>query len=101
MNNSQETKVIGSTSKSYCLKQQLGPGKMQPEGGEEAAGQEANLADPPLSFECLLAPPSRKVWMGQPEGLSDGVMAISVSTGQMGFPRVSELMAPQPGESFF
>lgn len=55
--------------------------------------------DPPLSFACLVAPPSPKVWMGQREELSDGVMAVSVSTGQMVFPRVSELMAPQPGQS--
>lgn len=73
---------------------------MQPKGREEAGGQEANLKDPPLSFVCLVAPPSPKVWMGQRERLNDRVMAISVSTGQMVFPGVSELMAPQPGESF-
>lgn len=73
---------------------------MQPNSGEEACGQEVNPEDPPLSFACLVAPPSPKVWMGQREGLSDGVMVVSVSTGQMVFPRVSELMALQLGESF-
>lgn len=34
--------------------------------------------------------------MGQLEGLSDCVMATSVSVGQMVFPGVSELMALQP-----
>lgn len=41
-------------------------------------------------------PSPSKVCTGQREGLSDCVMATSVSTGQMVFPGVSELMAPQP-----
>lgn len=74
---------------------------MQPKGRKETGGQEVSCVDPPLGFAHLKAPPPPKVWKGQREGLSDCVMATSVSTGQMVFPGVIELMALQPGESFF
>ena len=73
---------------------------MQPKGRKEAGGREVNCVDPPQGFARLEAPPPPKVWMGQGEGLSDCVMATSVSAGQMVFPGVSQLMALQPGESF-
>lgn len=78
----------------------VGWAKCSLRAAREVGGQKVNPVDPPLGFACFKAPSPAKVWMGQGEGLSDCVMATSVSPGQMVFPGVSELMAPQPGESF-
>lgn len=72
---------------------------MQPKVGEEAApGSEWCRPSPRLCEPHGSSPP--KVWTRQGAGLSDCVMATSVSTGQMVFPGACELMALQPGESF-
>lgn len=93
----QEDKVIGSLLHRLKLSPaaSVRPGEVQPRPGAEA---EPGSEWPGLSLGfCLTCPPppGRE---GQGEGISDLVMAASVSKGQMVFfffPGVSELMTVQ------
>lgn len=91
MNNSQERQFPHGALTPPTAAAQLPKHSLR---AEETAGLEMNLLDPPQGFAGFKAPPAPKVWMGQPEGLSDPVMAASVSAGQMVLPGVIELMAP-------
>lgn len=87
--NCQENKVTGSTLRPHCWK--LLPAAAAPAWPSAAEGQRGGAR--PGSELCRLslglcrpwAPPLPEVWMGQREGLSDCVMATSVSAGQMVF----------------